>query len=120
MAATDQHYRNQKTLDIVFAVSCIAMLLSTIWMFWDDYNKQWKKEQRAFRDVEEALNERAMLARLPNKDDVLKKTAAIKAAREALEKEQKAVADEWSKLQARRDIQDAKYRSIKADYDAKQ
>ena len=33
MAATDQTYRNQKTLDIVFAVSCVLMLLSMVWMF---------------------------------------------------------------------------------------
>ena len=32
MAATDKTYRNQKTLDIVFAVSCILMLLSSFWM----------------------------------------------------------------------------------------
>src|SRR4051812_18574568 len=112
MAATDQHYRNQRTLDIVFAVSCIAMLLSTIWMFWDDYSKQWKKEQRVFRDVEEAVNERIMLARLPDPDEVSKKRDAVKAAREALDKGRKAVADEASKLQARRDIQDARYLTV--------
>ena len=27
MAATDQNYRNQKGLDIVFGVSCVLMLL---------------------------------------------------------------------------------------------
>ena len=30
MAATDQTYRNQRTLDIVFAVSCILMLVGTL------------------------------------------------------------------------------------------
>ena len=46
MAATDQFYRKQKTLDVVFAVSCILMLVCTVWMFWDDYNRPWKKDQR--------------------------------------------------------------------------
>ena len=42
MAATDQNYRQQKTLDIVFAVSSILMLLSIFWMLWDDYNREFK------------------------------------------------------------------------------
>src|SRR4051794_40896736 len=103
MAATDQHYRNQKTLDIVFAVSCILMLLSTVWMFWDDYNKQWKKEQRAFRDVEEAINERIMLDKLPDETRMKELRDAVAKAREDLAKEKKAVADTASKLQAQRD-----------------
>ena len=37
MAATDQHYRKQRVLDVVFAVSSILMLLSLFWMFWQDY-----------------------------------------------------------------------------------
>ena len=56
MAATDQHYRNQKTLDIVFAVSCVLMLISTIWMLVQDYNREYKAIQREFRDVEATLN----------------------------------------------------------------
>ena len=66
MAATDQTYRNQKRLDTVFGVSCVVMLISIIWMFADDYNREWKKEQRAFRDVEEAMAERFALAKLPD------------------------------------------------------
>ena len=42
MAATDQHYRNQKTLDVIFSVSCGALLLSTLWMFWQDYSREFK------------------------------------------------------------------------------
>jgi hypothetical protein len=52
MAATDQTYRNQKALDIVFAASSVALLLSMIWMFVQDYNREWKTEQREFRDVD--------------------------------------------------------------------
>jgi hypothetical protein len=36
MAATDQPYRNQNTLDVVFGVSCVLMLVTTGWMFWQD------------------------------------------------------------------------------------
>src|SRR5438270_5822121 len=65
MAASDQTYRNQKSLHLVFAVSSVAMLATTVWMFWDDYNRPFKKEQREFRQVEEELAKRAILAAAP-------------------------------------------------------
>src|SRR5215218_3942594 len=60
MAASDQHYRNQKTLDVVFAISCVVMLLTIMWMFAQDYFKEFKAEQRVFRDVETAVAEREL------------------------------------------------------------
>ena len=66
MAATDQNYRNQKGLDIVFGVSCVLMLLSVVWMFWQDYSREFKVEQRDFRDVEAAVAERQMLQLVPD------------------------------------------------------
>ena len=50
MAATDASYRNIKTLHIVFAVSSILTLLATIGMFSEDYFREWKIEQRVYRD----------------------------------------------------------------------
>src|SRR6266403_184143 len=61
MAASDQTYRNQKALHVVFAASSVVMLVTTGWMFWDDYNRPFKTEQRVFRDVEEELAKRATL-----------------------------------------------------------
>ena len=37
MAASDQNYRNQNTLDIVFAITSILMLVSIVLMFVQDY-----------------------------------------------------------------------------------
>ena len=48
MAATDKTLRDQRTLDIVFAVSNTLMLLSIVWMLWDDYAREYKADQRAF------------------------------------------------------------------------
>ena len=64
MAATAEPFRNQKTLDIVFGASCAAMMLSTIWMFVADYQRDYKNVQRTFRDVEATLAEREMLDKL--------------------------------------------------------
>src|SRR5271157_4642812 len=67
MAATDQAYRSQYGLDIVFAVSSIVMLLSIVWMLVDDYQREYKTEQRQFRDVEMAMAQREALQKMPRK-----------------------------------------------------
>ena len=96
MAATDQPYRSQKALDIVFAVSCILMLVSVIRMFVQDYARDWKGDQRKFRDVETAVNERLMLERLPDPKLVAVKLQTAEAARkefnDAIEEQRAKVA----------------------------
>jgi mono/diheme cytochrome c family protein len=119
MAATDQTYRNQKTLDIIFAVSCILMLLGTLWMFWQDYDRQFKHIQRAFRDVEEALNEYQMLAALPSQEQVAEARNKVSEAKKALEAAHDKVRSRERELMAKHDLADNAYRSIKADLDSK-
>src|SRR5262249_1813755 len=98
MAATDQTYRNQKALDIVFAVSSVALLLSMIWMFIQDYNREWKTEQREFRDVEPAMFTRQAIADLP---DPAKREKAKKAVEEAQKgRDQKAIEELDAKINA--------------------
>src|SRR5262245_24976951 len=75
MAASDQTYRKQRTLHVVFALSSLAMLVTTVWMFWDDYNRPFKKEQKLFRQVEEELARRSALDAAPD-DDALNKAVA--------------------------------------------
>ncbi len=55
MAARDDTYRNQRVLDIVFALSCIAMLAALVWMFWKDHYREYKDVQRRGREVEVAV-----------------------------------------------------------------
>src|ERR1700732_1698598 len=87
MAATDQTYRNQRQLDIWFAVSSLLMLGSILWMFAQDYYAAFKPEQRVFRDVESEMNLRLALEQLP--DDFLtthgNAVKEVKDARAALE-----------------------------------
>jgi mono/diheme cytochrome c family protein len=119
MAATDKTYRNQRTLDIVFAVSCILMLLSTLWMFWQDYDRQYKHVQREFRDVEEAMNEYQMLAQLPSKEQVDEAGKRVAEAQKKYEAEHNNLRSTERELLARHDSTDNLYRSIKADFDSK-
>src|SRR5262245_60648910 len=46
------HAYNVDFLNVVFAASSLFLFLSVVWMVWDDYNREWKKTQRHFSDLE--------------------------------------------------------------------
>ena len=52
MPATEETYRRQPTLHLVFAISSIAMLLATVWMVMADHLRPWKQVQREFQLIE--------------------------------------------------------------------
>jgi len=52
MPATEQTWRNLKILHVVFGVTAILLLLSTVLMLVSDHNRPWKKYQREFRALE--------------------------------------------------------------------
>lgn len=54
MPATEETYRSQPTLHVVFAISSVAMLLSIVWMIMADHLRPWKQVQREFQKVEES------------------------------------------------------------------
>src|SRR3978361_2207016 len=115
MAATAEPYRSPTTLDIVFALACAAMMLSTIWMFAADYRRDYKNTQRKFRDVEATLAEREMLDKLPDPAVVADLRKEVTAAKKRLAKAKDKVADEERRLTAKRESADEHYRGIKAD-----
>ena len=52
MPATEETYRSQPILHLVFAISSIAMLLSIVWMVVADHFRPWKQVQREFQKIE--------------------------------------------------------------------
>src|SRR5262245_23484315 len=46
------HAYNIDFLNVVFAASSVFLFVSTIWMVWDDYDRDWKKTQRQFAQLE--------------------------------------------------------------------
>ena len=46
------HAYNVDFLNVVFAASSIFLFLSVIWMVWDDFDRDWKKTQRQFANLE--------------------------------------------------------------------
>jgi cbb3-type cytochrome oxidase cytochrome c subunit len=69
MPATEETYRSQPYLHVVFAVSSVAMALAIVWMILADHLRPWKQVQRQFQHVE---------------------TAKLAALRDQTEQEQKA------------------------------
>ena len=118
MAATDQNYRSQRILDIVFAVSCVLMLASLVWMFVDDYNRDFKKVQKQFRTVDDTLTVRGMLEKLPDVEKVTAASELVAAKRAAVTKIKNEDEAAYRALYTAKAKQEAKYQSIKADYDS--
>jgi mono/diheme cytochrome c family protein len=54
MPATEETYRSQPTLHVVFAITSVAMTLSIVWMIMADHLRPWKQVQREFHRIEEA------------------------------------------------------------------
>ena len=46
------HAYNIDFLNVVFAASSLFVLFSTVWMVWDDYDRDWKNYQRQFTALE--------------------------------------------------------------------
>src|SRR4051794_23483366 len=59
MPATEETYRRQPTLHVVFALSSLAMLVVIIWMILADHLRSWKEFQRRFQKIEVAKLEKA-------------------------------------------------------------
>src|SRR5882724_7765556 len=83
MAASDKPLRDQNTLDIVFAISSIAMLVSSLMMFAQDYFREWKPEQRLFREVESRLAQRLLLEGIPSEEDLSEAEEKVTEAKQA-------------------------------------
>src|SRR5437660_846655 len=122
MAATDQTYRDQKALDIVFAVSCLLMLASILWMFAQDYNREYKTEQRQFRDVESALAQRIALQKLPSITEFKAAKKAIEDARKKRSKNEERIQKLEQEIRALlpdKERSEQHYQTIKADLDSR-
>jgi cbb3-type cytochrome oxidase cytochrome c subunit len=127
MPASEETYRRQPTLHLVFAISSIAMLLSTVWMVLADHIRPWKQVQRQFQVVEREKLEAQEKQKLEEQktkyqakiDEI---DAKIKAAEESSAQRSsdlKAIDRELDKLGGTVDRLDTQRRFQKADLDSK-
>ena len=121
MAATDQNYRSQKGLDIVFGVSCVLMLVGVVWMFWQDYSREFKVEQRDFRDVEAAVAERQMLQLVPDQkqmEEIEEAETYLREARKDRDQAAQKLSKDLKEALTVRTKRSADAQGVKADYDS--
>ncbi len=52
MPATEQTWRDSKLLHLVFGITALLMLVSTVWMLAADHRREWKVYQNRFRNIE--------------------------------------------------------------------
>src|SRR5437773_11607192 len=122
MAATDQNYRDQYALDVVFGASSILMLASLMWMFVQDFNREFKAEQRPFRDVEVALAQRLALEQIPSLAEFDAAQSAVVQAREEREANDQKVRElrkEVAKFLPDKERSENKFQTIKSDLESR-
>lgn len=61
MPTTETTWRDQTLLHVVFGVSSIVLLLSTIWMFAADHQREWKHYQKNHRRIATKLTQFSQL-----------------------------------------------------------
>jgi hypothetical protein len=122
MAASDAFYRRQYTLDVVFGVSSVLMLVSLIWMFVQDYQREYKTEQRVFRDVESALAQRMALEQIPSGEEVAAAEAKVlekKREREDNDAKVRELRAELAELQPKKERLEVRFQEIKSEIESR-
>jgi cytochrome c2 len=124
MPATEQTWRDSKLMHLVFGISGLAMLATTIWMFAADHRREWKDYVRKFQEIETWTAE-ARLSQQGTKEyrrEVEEAEAALLAAREVvpdaaqLDDFEEAVAADAEKRKVKPDFRklDAAYKEVTA------
>src|SRR6478736_6190509 len=116
------HAYNVDFLNVVFAASSIFLLLSTVWMVWDDYDRDWKNTQRSFARLQYNVSKLQYQAARDKVDrpKIQQLQAQIKAAEQNSKANQSKV-DELQKKVDDTEIQldraGRDYQYMKATYD---
>ncbi len=117
------HAHNISKLNVIFAVSSVFLLFSTLWMIWFDYSREWKGFQRQFVQMERDLTARQIQEAQQgiNQADLQSVQAELQQAQTALAAEQavlEALEAEIADLDTSRTLADIREREIKAVYDS--
>ena len=95
------------------------MLVSALLMFAQDYFREWKPEQRVFREVESKLAQRMAIDQIPADEELDAAEKAVSEARKAHDEQQAEIA-KWKKqlavLQPDREKENTKVNGIKSDF----
>jgi len=117
------HAYNVDFLNVVFAASSIFLLATTIWMVWDDYDREWKDYQRRFVQLEMEVTQAGLAAAQGQVDQA--QLAELQSQRAQAEQEVAERQDQISVLEGRLEELEADlflanqdFQTTKAVYDA--
>lgn len=119
----ERHYDINK-LNKLFAIASGILLLALLWMFFDDYSRQWKDYQKRFRELEiEKTRVKYDLASHDLEKNTQYQTlkGQLKAAQEGLQaksEELRQIEQEIEKFRAHNELIEQKSRFAKARYDS--
>jgi cbb3-type cytochrome oxidase cytochrome c subunit len=127
MPATEETFRRQPTLHLVFSISSIAMLLVTIWMVMADHLRPWKEVQREFQLIERAklkASDKEKQEELKTKykdqlDTIEQKVTAANQSAEEHAAQLRTVENEFSTLDGTKERLDMERRFKKTELDSK-
>jgi len=116
------HAYNVDFLNVVFAASSLFLFLSVIWMVWDDFDREWKKKQREFTQLETQVTQASLqqAGRTVDKNKLAALTAREAAAKKNVAANQAKVDELQAKL---KDAENKLFRAttafqtMKATYD---
>lgn len=120
----DNNFYKGNSLLRVFAITSIVMLIATIWMFMDDFGRQWKGFQRDFLVLKKAKYEKLIEAQKAGLDQTKLKTlqdsiAAKEKEMAAHSKDQEKLETELVKLKTKEKIETLKFQDEKLRWDVK-
>jgi hypothetical protein len=92
------HAYNIDFLNVVFAASSLFVLFATIWMVWDDYDREWKNYQRQFTALEIEVTRAGLAAAEQEVDQA--RVAELAAQRDSAEQRLLADAEQVGELEA--------------------
>jgi len=119
-----QYLYNIPLLNMVFALVSVALLLSIVLMFADDYIREWRQYQREFRSIEienANIELSAKISELDSTQLIAIETKISDAELLVVEREEEIASaqDNLNSLEDDWYMIDQKYRFAKSEYDAK-
>jgi cytochrome c2 len=107
MPATEQVWRNLKTMHVVFAWSCLAMLAATVWMLVVDFDDEWVviQDQAAKLEADRLESAEAALATTAYQKEKGDLEAKVQAAKGSVDTHQ----DEIEAAKAKVDQREGEY-----------
>jgi cbb3-type cytochrome oxidase cytochrome c subunit len=120
----DETLRKMGGLNLLFAASSLGLLLTTVWMVYDDYSRGWKGYQKEFQRLQ-AEKTRAQIEAAQKAVDAQtlesleKQRAEARAAAEQHARDLEAARKKLREIEAVAYRDDLGYRTIKSTFDAR-